>query len=140
MCSGFIMLEGFSSLASPGHSRMHINTCLPDSNRHASFVHLLLQGISAVGHGLALTAAEFLVFAFVSLVELHPCQQAASHLTCTRPPDSMLIGRPLRPPCLGCDHSQHADQPFVTTRRHRHHGPPLSGRPGRNHGGRRHCW
>ena len=64
------MLEGFSLLASPGHARMHINTCLPDSNRHASFVHLLLQGISAIGHGLALTAAEFLVFAFVLLVEL----------------------------------------------------------------------
>ena len=70
LCSRFIMLEGFSSLASPGHARMHIDTCLPDSNRHESFVHLLLQGISAVGHGLALTAAEFLVFAFVSLVEL----------------------------------------------------------------------
>jgi hypothetical protein len=69
---------------------------------------------AAIGHGLPLTAAEFLVFAFVSLVELHPCQQAASHLACTRPPDRMLIGRPLRPPRLG--RSQRAARAFITTR------------------------
>jgi hypothetical protein len=64
-----------------------------------------------IGHGLALTAAEFWVLAFVSLVDLHPCQQAASHLACTRPPDRMLLGRPLRPPFLGL--SQHTTRAFV---------------------------
>ena len=95
------MLEGFSSPASPGHARMHIGACLPDSNRRAALVRLLLEGFSslddapaAIGHGLALTAAEFRVLAFVSLVELHPCQQAASHLPCTRPPDRMLLADP----------------------------------------------
>jgi hypothetical protein len=115
------MLEGFSSLVSPGHARMHIDACSPDSNRRATLVRLLVEGFSSLdaspastGHGLALTAAEFRVLAFVSLVELHPCQQAASHLACTRPPDSLLIGRPLRPPCLG--RSQRAARAFVTTR------------------------
>jgi hypothetical protein len=95
------MLEGFSSLASPGHARMHIGACLPDSNRRAALGRLLLEGFSsldvapaAIGHGLALTAAEFRVLAFVSLVELHLCQQAASHLPCTRPPDRMLLADP----------------------------------------------
>jgi hypothetical protein len=121
LCSGFVMLEGFSSIASPGHARMHIGDCSPDSNRRVSLLRLLLEGFSsldaapaAIGHGLALTAAEFRVLAFVSLVELHPCQQAESHLACTRPPDSMLIGRPLRPPSLG--RNQHAARAFVTTR------------------------
>jgi hypothetical protein len=101
LCSGFVMIEGFSSLASPGHARMHIGACLPDSNRRAALVRLLLEGFSsldvapaAMGHGLALTAAEFRVLVFVSLVELHPCQKAASHLPCTRPPDRMLLADP----------------------------------------------
>jgi hypothetical protein len=66
------MIEGFSSLASPGHARMHIDACSPDSNRRASLVRLLLEGFSsldaapaAIGHGLVLTAAEFRVSAFV---------------------------------------------------------------------------
>jgi hypothetical protein len=78
---------------------MHIGACSPDSNRRAAIGRLLLEGFSsldaapaAIGHGLALTAAEFRVSDFVSLVELHPCQQAASHLACTRPPNCMLIG------------------------------------------------
>jgi len=67
-------------------------------------VRLPLEGFSSldaapasIGHGLALTAAEFRVLAFVSLVELHPCQQTASHLPCTRPPDSMLLADPSNP-------------------------------------------
>jgi hypothetical protein len=94
---------------------------IPGSNRRVSLLRLLLEGFSsldaapaAIGHGLALTAAEFRVLAFVSLVELHPCQQAESHLACTRPPDRMLIGRLLRPLRLG--RNQHAARAFVTTR------------------------
>jgi hypothetical protein len=122
LCSGFVMFEGFSSRASPGHARTHIGACSPDSNRRAALLRLLLEGFSsldaapaAIGHGIPLTAAEFQVLAFVSLVELHPCQQATSHLVCTRPPDRMLIGRPLRPPRLGRS-SQRAARGFVTTR------------------------
>ena len=125
LCSGFVMLEGFSSPASPGHVRMHIGACLPDSNRRPALVRLLLEGFSslddapaAIGHGLALTAAEFRVLAFVSLVELHPCQQAASHLPCTRPPDRLLPDRSrnsLRGSRRGSNYRA-AQRAFVTTR------------------------
>jgi hypothetical protein len=88
------MLEGFSSLASPGHARMHISVCSLDTNRHAALVRLLLEGISsldaaqaAIGHGAAIRPAELRVFLAFVMLALHPCQQAASHLACTRPPD-----------------------------------------------------
>jgi hypothetical protein len=42
------MLEGFSSFASPGHARMHIGPCSPDSNRRAELVRLLLEGFSSL--------------------------------------------------------------------------------------------
>ena len=87
--------------SSPGHNRTHIGVCLPDTDRRAALSRILLDGSAtldaasaAIGHGLALTAAEFRVLAFVSLVELHPCQQAASHLPCTRPPDRLLLDKP----------------------------------------------
>ena len=90
------MLEGFSSPASPGHARMHIGACLPDSNRRAALVRLLLEGLSslddapaAIGHGLALTAAEFRVLAFVSLVEL----MATPWLTYARAQDMRTSAR-----------------------------------------------
>ena len=73
---------------------------------------------AAIGHGLALTAAEFRVLAFVSLVELHPCQQAASHLPCTRPPDRLLPNRSrnsLRGSRRGSNYRA-AQRAFVTTR------------------------
>ncbi len=48
LCSGFVMLEGFSSLASAGHARMHIGVCLPESNRRPALVRLLLEGFSSL--------------------------------------------------------------------------------------------
>ena len=117
LCSGFVMLEGFASPASPGHARMHIGACLPDSNRRAALVRLLLEGISsldaaqaAIGHGAAIRPADLRVLALVTLV-LHPCQQAASHLPCTRPPDRLSPGHrssSLSPLfyCSFCDRTQ----------------------------------
>ena len=94
LCSGLVMLEGFSSLASPGHTRMHIGACSLDTNRRAALVRLLLEGISsldaaqaAIGHGAAIRPAELRVFLAFVMLALHTCQQAASHLACTRPPD-----------------------------------------------------
>ena len=79
--------------SSPGHNRTHIVVCFQDTNRLASLARLLLDGSATpdaaqatVGHGVALTARQPRFPAFVSLV-LHPCQQAAPHLACTRPPD-----------------------------------------------------
>ena len=42
------MLEGFPSLASAGHARMHIGVRLPESNRRAALVRLLLEGFSSM--------------------------------------------------------------------------------------------
>ena len=94
MCSVFALLEGFSSLASPGHARMHIGACSLDTNRRAALVLLLLEGISSldasqatIGHTAAIRPANLRVFLAFLMLALHPCQQAASHLACTRPPD-----------------------------------------------------
>ena len=111
--------------SSPGHNRTHIGVCLPDTDRRAALSRILLDGSAtldaasaAIGHGLALTAAEFRVLAFVSWVELHPCQQAASHLPCTRPPDRLLPDRS-RDSLRGLRRGSHyraAHRAFVTTR------------------------
>ena len=111
--------------SSPGHNRTHNGVCLPDTDRRAALSRILLDGSAtldaasaAIGHGLALTAAEFRVLAFVSLVELHPCQQAASHLPCTRPPDRLLPNRS-RDSLRGLRRGSHyraAQRAFVTTR------------------------
>ena len=124
-CSGSAGLMGQPRWSSPGHNRTHIGVCLPDTDRRAALSRILLDGSTtldaasaAIGHGLALTAAEFRVLAFVSLVELHPCQQAASHLPCTRPPDRLLPNRSrnsLRGSCRGSNYRA-AQRAFVTTR------------------------
>ena len=111
--------------SSPGHNRTHNGVCLPDTDRRAALSRILLDGSAtldaasvAIGHGLALTAAEFRVLAFVSLVKLHPCQQAASHLPCTRPPDRLLPNRS-RDSLRGLRRGSHyraAQRAFVTTR------------------------
>ena len=97
LCSGLVMLEGFSSLASPGHAQMHIGACSLHTNRRAALVRLLLEGISsldaaqaAIGHGAAIRPAELRVFLAFVMLALHPCQQVASHLACTRPPDFVV--------------------------------------------------
>jgi hypothetical protein len=53
------------------------------------------------------------VLAFVKLV-LHPCQQAAAHLACTRPPDCLLTRRPRSMPRWSKSHR--TPRAFVTTR------------------------
>ena len=112
--------------SSPGRNRTHIGVCLSDTDRRAALSRILLDGSAtldaasaAIGHGLALTAAEFRVLAFVSLVDLHPCQQAASHLPCTRPPDRLLLDKPrdsLRSLRRG-SHYRAAQQVFATRSR-----------------------
>jgi hypothetical protein len=79
---------------SPGHTRTHIGACSSDANRRAVLARLLLDGSStldaaqaAIGHGAAIRPAELRVFLAFVMLALHPCQQAASHLACTRPPD-----------------------------------------------------
>jgi hypothetical protein len=42
---------------------------------------------AAIGHGAAIRPAELHVFLACVILALHPCQQAASHLACTRPLD-----------------------------------------------------
>jgi hypothetical protein len=80
--------------SSPEHNRTHIGVCLLDTNRRAALARILLDGSAtldaapaAIGHGAAIRPAELRVFLAFVMLALHPCQQAASHLACTRPPD-----------------------------------------------------
>jgi hypothetical protein len=73
---------------------MHICSCSRDSNRCAALVRLLLEGFSsldaapaAIGHRAAIRPAKLRVFLAFVMLALHPCQQAISHLVCTRPLD-----------------------------------------------------
>jgi hypothetical protein len=59
---------------------MHIGSGSMDTNRLASIVRLLFDGLSmpdaapaTIGHGIVRTAADFNILALVTLV-LHPCQ------------------------------------------------------------------
>ncbi len=99
-CSGSAGLMGQPRWFSPGHNSTHIGLCSMDTNRLAVFTRILLDGSAtldasraAIGHGAAIRPADLRVPALVMLV-LHPCQQEASHLPCTRPPDRLLPGRP----------------------------------------------
>ena len=123
-CSGSAGLMGQPRWFSPGHNRTHIVVCSLDTNRCAVLARILLDGSAtldaaraAIGHGAAIRPADLRVPAIVKLV-LHPCQQAASHLPCTRPPDSLFPGRP-RASFRGARRGSHyraAQRAFVTTR------------------------
>jgi hypothetical protein len=85
---------GQSRWSSPGHNRTHIVVCLQDTNRHAELARILLDGSATldaaqatIGHGAAIRPAKLRVFLAFVMLDVHPCQQAASHLACTRPPD-----------------------------------------------------
>jgi hypothetical protein len=105
---------------SPGHNRTHIGVCSLDTNRRAVLARILLDGSAtldaaraAIGHGAAIRPADLRVQALVMLV-LHPCQQAASHLPCTSPPDRLLPGSP-RDSFRGARRGSHY-RVFVSTR------------------------
>ena len=116
-CSGSAGLMGQPCWFSPGHNRTHIGVCSLDTNRRAVLARILLDGSAtldaaraAIGHGAAIRPADLRVPALVMLV-LHPCQQAASHLPCTRPPDRLSPGHrssSLSPLfyCSFCDRTQ----------------------------------
>jgi hypothetical protein len=124
-CSGSAGLMGQPRWSSPGHNRTHIGVCLPDTDRRAALSRILLDGSAtldaasaATGHGAAIRPADLRVFLAFVLLVLHPCQQAASHLPCTRPPDRLLPDRPrdsLRDLRRG-SHYRAAQRVFVTTR------------------------
>jgi len=123
-CSGSIRLMGRPQSIPPKHKRTHIGVCSLDTNRRAVLARIQLDGSAtldaaraAIGHGAAIRPADLRVPAIVKLV-LHPCQQAASHLPCTRPPDSLFPGRP-RASFRGARRGSHyraAQRAFVTTR------------------------
>ena len=101
-CSGSISSMGSPHWLSPEHKRTHIGVCSLDTNRRTVLARILLDGSAtldaaraAIGHGAAIRPADLRVPALVMLV-LHPCQQAASHLPCTRPPDRLSPGHGLR--------------------------------------------
>ena len=93
-CSGF-----YSSLLGrprrdPRHNCTHIVICSMDTNRCGALARLRLVGSAtptdasaADGHGVAFNRQTHAFPADVLLASLHPCQQAARHLPCTRPPD-----------------------------------------------------
>jgi hypothetical protein len=122
-CSGSIRLMGRPQSIPPKHKRTHIGVCSLDTNRRAVLARIQLDGSAtldaaraAIGHGAAIRPADLRVPAIVKLV-LHPCQQAASHLPCTRPPDRLLPGRP-RASFRGARRGSHyraAQRAFVTT-------------------------
>jgi hypothetical protein len=112
---------GQSRWSSPGYNRTHIGVCLQDTNRRADLARILLDGSgtldaaqAAIGHGAAIRPAEHRVFLAFVILSLHPCQQAGSHLACTRPPDfvasrcSLTVFTPAQfylkwePPGLAC--------------------------------------
>jgi hypothetical protein len=111
--------------SSPGHNRTHIRVCLPDTDRRAALSRILLDGSAtldaasaATGHGAAIRPADLRIFLAFVLLVLHPCQQAVSHLPCTRPPDRLLPDRP-RDSLRGLRRGSHyraAQRAFVTTR------------------------
>ena len=123
-CSGSISSMGRPRWLYPEHKRTHIGVCSLDTNRRAVLARIQLDGSAtldaaraAIGHGAAIRPADLRVPAIVKLV-LHPCQQAASHLPCTRPPDRLLPGRP-RDSFSGARRGSHyitAQRTFVTTR------------------------
>ena len=101
-CSGSIRLMGRPQSIPPKHKRTHIGVCSLDTNRRAVLARIQLDGSAtldaaraAIGHGAVIRPADLRVPALVMLV-LHPCQQAASHLPCTRPPDRLSPGHGLR--------------------------------------------
>jgi hypothetical protein len=124
-CSGSAGLMGQPRWSSPGHNRTHIGVCMQDTHRRAALARILLDGSAtldaapaAIGHGAAIRPADLRVFLALVMLVLHPCQQAASHLPCTRPPDRLLPGRPrdsLRGSRRG-SHYRAAQRAFVTTR------------------------
>ena len=66
--------------------------------------------------GAALKARYLQVFQANATLALHPCQTAAAHLPCTRPPDCwVLLGRP-RARSRPEGHRDCAARVFVTTR------------------------
>ena len=96
-CSGSAGLMGQPRWSSPGHNRTHIGVCLLDTNRRAALARILLDGSAtldatqaAIGHRAAIRPAELRVSLAFVMLALHPCQQAASHLACTRPPDFVV--------------------------------------------------
>jgi hypothetical protein len=123
-CSGSAGLMGQPRWFSPGHNRTHIGICSLDTNRRAELARILLDGSAtldaapaAIGHGVDIRPANLRVQVLVMLV-LHPCQQSASHLPCTRPPGRLLPGRP-RDSFRGARRGSHycaAQRAFVTTR------------------------
>jgi len=119
-CSGSASSMGRPRWLSPGHNRTHIGVCSLDTNRREVLARILLDGsatldaaLAAIGHGPAIRPANLRVPALVMLV-LHPCQQSASHLPCTRPPDRLLPGRP-RDSFRGARRGSHY-RAFVSTR------------------------
>jgi hypothetical protein len=111
--------------SSPEHNRTHIGVCLLDTNRRAAIARILLDGSAtldaapaAIGHGAAIRPADLRAFLALVMLVLHPCQQAASHLPCTRPPDRLWPGRPrdsLRGSRRG-SHYRAAQRAFAITR------------------------
>ncbi len=89
------LLDGSATLVFSGaQSHAHIDVCLLDTNRRTTFARILFDGSTtldaapaAIGHGAAIRPAEPRVFLTFVMLALHPCQQAASHLACTWPPD-----------------------------------------------------
>jgi len=67
--------------------------------------------------GAAITARSLQVFKANATLALHPCQTAAAHLPCTRPPDRWaLLGRPRAHFRQDGQRDRAAARAFVTTR------------------------
>ena len=93
-CSGFYSSSLGRPRWGPRHNCTHIVICSMDTNRCGALARFRLVGsatptdaFAADGHGVAFNRQTHAFPADVLLASLHPCQQAARHLPCTRTPD-----------------------------------------------------